>query len=120
MDSDTHHTLPQAARLAPKLHALADRGVYFGTSSWKYDGWIGSIYREDRYLERQVRGKLPSLLPTGGHIPEFHGGIESFAGQISAIRSKGERVNMVLVPAQHRPEINESAMTAACRAARAA
>jgi hypothetical protein len=21
-------------------------------SSWKYDGWLGSIYREDRYLTR--------------------------------------------------------------------
>jgi hypothetical protein len=31
---------------------LADRGGYFGTSSWKYDGWLGSIYREDRYLTR--------------------------------------------------------------------
>jgi uncharacterized protein YecE (DUF72 family) len=43
---------PQAARLAPKLRALADRGVYFGTSSWKYDGWLGSIYRQERYITR--------------------------------------------------------------------
>ncbi len=32
----------QAARMAANLRALADRGVYFGTSSWKYDGWVGS------------------------------------------------------------------------------
>jgi uncharacterized protein YecE (DUF72 family) len=31
---------------------LAGRGIYFGTSSWKYDRWLGSIYREDRYLTR--------------------------------------------------------------------
>jgi uncharacterized protein YecE (DUF72 family) len=31
---------------------LADRCVYFGTSSWKYDGWLGSIYSQDRYLTR--------------------------------------------------------------------
>ncbi len=43
---------PQAARLAPKLRALADRGVYFGTSSWKYEGWLGSIYSRDRYITR--------------------------------------------------------------------
>jgi uncharacterized protein YecE (DUF72 family) len=43
---------PQAARLAPKLRALADRGVYFGTSSWKYEGWLGSIYSTDRYATR--------------------------------------------------------------------
>jgi uncharacterized protein YecE (DUF72 family) len=46
---------PQAARLAPKLRALAGEGIYFGTSSWKYEGWLGSIYSEDRY---RTRGKL--------------------------------------------------------------
>jgi uncharacterized protein YecE (DUF72 family) len=46
---------PQAARLKPKLHALADEGIYFGTSSWKYEGWLGSVYSENRY---QTRGKL--------------------------------------------------------------
>lgn len=46
---------PQAARLAPKLRAWADRGVYFGTSSWKYEGWLGSIYSPERYT---TRGKL--------------------------------------------------------------
>ena len=46
---------PQAARLAPKLRALAEQGVYFGTSSWKYEGWLGSIYRPERYF---TRGKL--------------------------------------------------------------
>jgi uncharacterized protein YecE (DUF72 family) len=45
----------QAARLAPKLRALAGQGIYFGTSSWKYEGWLGSIYSPDRYT---VRGKL--------------------------------------------------------------
>jgi uncharacterized protein YecE (DUF72 family) len=31
---------------------LASDGVYFGTSSWKYDGWLGSIYSPDRYITR--------------------------------------------------------------------
>ena len=26
--------------------------MYFGTSSWKYDGWLGCIYRQDRYRTR--------------------------------------------------------------------
>ena len=43
---------PQAARLAPRLHALAEQGVYFGTSSWKYEGWLGSIYDAERYVTR--------------------------------------------------------------------
>lgn len=43
---------PQAARLAPRLRALAERGIYLGTSSWKYPGWIGTIYNADRYTAR--------------------------------------------------------------------
>ena len=42
----------QASRLGPKLHALAERNIFFGTSSWKYEGWLGSIYSRDRYLTR--------------------------------------------------------------------
>lgn len=43
---------PQAARLAPRLQALAREGLYFGTSSWKYEGWVGSIYASERYTTR--------------------------------------------------------------------
>jgi uncharacterized protein YecE (DUF72 family) len=38
--------------LARRLSALAREGVLIGTSSWKYDGWIGQIYTRDRYLSR--------------------------------------------------------------------
>jgi len=49
---DTVERHPQAGRLAPALRSWADRGVFFGTSSWKYAGWVGSIYSQDRYLTR--------------------------------------------------------------------
>jgi uncharacterized protein YecE (DUF72 family) len=52
---DADDTPPLAARLAPTLRSLAERGVYFGTSSWKYEGWLDSIYTRERYL---TRGKL--------------------------------------------------------------
>lgn len=38
--------------LAGRLAALAQRGIYVGTSSWKYDGWLGSIYTPERYFTR--------------------------------------------------------------------
>lgn len=38
--------------LAERLHALAREGVYFGTSSWKYPGWLGSIYKPEHYFTR--------------------------------------------------------------------
>ena len=50
-DADDHP--PLAARLAPALRDLAARGISFGTSSWKYEGWLGSIYTPERYLTRK-------------------------------------------------------------------
>lgn len=41
--------------LAAGVAQLAAQGIYIGTSSWKYEGWLGLIYNEDRY---RTRGKL--------------------------------------------------------------
>ena len=38
--------------LKPRLDALAASNVFIGTSSWKYPGWCGQIYDEQRYLTR--------------------------------------------------------------------
>jgi uncharacterized protein YecE (DUF72 family) len=35
-----------------KAAELASRGVFIGTSSWKYAGWRGLLYEEDRYVWR--------------------------------------------------------------------
>jgi uncharacterized protein YecE (DUF72 family) len=32
------------------LATLAEQGVFLGTSSWKYPGWLGQLYTEDRYV----------------------------------------------------------------------
>jgi uncharacterized protein YecE (DUF72 family) len=45
----------QAAALAGKLKRLGEQGIYLGTSSWKYEGWLGQIYTPERYL---VRGRF--------------------------------------------------------------
>jgi uncharacterized protein YecE (DUF72 family) len=34
-----------------RLAALASNGIYLGTSSWRYEGWLGSIYDDQRYLK---------------------------------------------------------------------
>ncbi len=44
-----------AGALRQRLAELAAANIYAGTSSWKYDGWIGQLYHADRYL---TRGKL--------------------------------------------------------------
>ena len=39
-------------RLRDRLSALARENIFIGTSSWKYQGWMGQIYSRDRYLTR--------------------------------------------------------------------
>ena len=39
-------------RLAAPLRTLAQRGIWIGTSSWKYPGWLGGIYTPERYAAR--------------------------------------------------------------------
>ena len=43
---------PPRTSLGEKLAALASKKIFIGTSSWKYEGWIGQIYTHDRYLAR--------------------------------------------------------------------
>jgi uncharacterized protein YecE (DUF72 family) len=49
--------LPEYERtpLGLKLASLASHGVFIGTSSWKYPGWLGQVYTETRYM---VRGRF--------------------------------------------------------------
>lgn len=39
-------------QLKPHLAELARAGVFIGTSSWKYPGWLGQLYERDRYVWR--------------------------------------------------------------------
>jgi uncharacterized protein YecE (DUF72 family) len=48
----TSSSFPRA-ELAAALRRLADlHGIFIGTSSWKYPGWVGTLYDEQRYLYR--------------------------------------------------------------------
>ncbi len=42
----------QRQRLKERLAALSAQNVLIGTSSWKYEGWIGQIYSRNRYTTR--------------------------------------------------------------------
>lgn len=44
--------LAGAKPLADRLRGLAERGVFLGTSSWKYPGWLGRVYAASRYKTR--------------------------------------------------------------------
>ena len=84
---DSDEPPPLAARLRPILRAWADRGVYFGTSSWKYEGWLGSIYprsspadaERPHSAEAPVRSVLSADEPEVGLVNQGSG-IEGVAG----------------------------------------
>jgi len=40
------------ASLAQRLQELRGENIWIGTSSWKYEGWLGQIYSRERYLSR--------------------------------------------------------------------
>lgn len=42
-------------KMKQKAAALAAKGVFIGTSSWKYEGWFGQLYTPARY---EYRGKV--------------------------------------------------------------
>jgi len=41
--------MPLKRQLAARLHELAKAHLYIGSSSWKYEGWLGSVYQSERY-----------------------------------------------------------------------
>jgi uncharacterized protein YecE (DUF72 family) len=43
------------APLRERLGELASRNIFVGTSSWKYEGWLGQLYSTVRY---EYRGKI--------------------------------------------------------------
>lgn len=61
-------------RLGRAVERLAGHGVFVGTSSWKYPGWLGQIYDESRYtfrgrfsgtrFERQCLAEYAEVFPS--------------------------------------------------------
>jgi uncharacterized protein YecE (DUF72 family) len=39
-------------RLRDRLATLAAQNIFIGTSSWKYEGWLGQVYSRQRYMTR--------------------------------------------------------------------
>lgn len=51
-----------------QVATLAAKGVFIGTSSWKYPGWVGTLYEEQRYL---TRGKVSKRKVEDNCLPEY-------------------------------------------------
>jgi uncharacterized protein YecE (DUF72 family) len=47
--------MPALSPLRERLGKLASRNIFVGTSSWKYEGWLGQLYSPEGY---EYRGKI--------------------------------------------------------------
>jgi uncharacterized protein YecE (DUF72 family) len=54
--------------LKPRLDALARNNIFLGTSSWKYEGWLGQLYDPERYL---YHGKVAKSRFEAGCLEEY-------------------------------------------------
>ena len=55
-------------KIKQQFGTLAGLGVFIGTSSWKYPGWVGMLYEEQRYL---TRGKVSKRKLEDNCLPEY-------------------------------------------------
>ena len=78
---------PWLDRLRQRLHTWTERGVWFGTSSWKYEGWLGQIYSRDRY---QVRGRFSKPAFERECLEEYAETFPSVCGDFSFYQFYGE------------------------------
>jgi hypothetical protein len=58
--------------LAPALDALRRDNIFLGTSSWKYEGWLGDLYVNNR-LEGNALGTIAAILELLGDTSAFKG-----------------------------------------------
>ena len=75
--------LPGIAPLARRLGDLARRGVFIGTSSWKYPGWLGKVYDPARYA---TRGKIAKTRFDRGCLEEYARVFPAVGGDFSFYR----------------------------------
>ncbi len=59
---------PERQKMMERAAALASKGVFVGTSSWKYPGWCGQIYTSARY---EHKGKLNERLFKASCLKEY-------------------------------------------------
>ncbi|MEP7353040.1 MAG: DUF72 domain-containing protein [Acidobacteriota bacterium] len=66
--------------LGARLRALAAENIWIGTSSWKYEGWLGQIYSRDRYV---TRGKFSHARFEAECLTEFAETFPAVCGDFS-------------------------------------
>ena len=55
-------------QVADRVKELSSQNIYIGTSSWKYEGWLGQLYTPERYT---YRGKVAKSRFEAGCLEEY-------------------------------------------------
>lgn len=67
-NEERRHTSDYVARNRERIRRWASKGVYFGSSSWKYPGWRGQIYtkeyRSKKSFNESALAEYSELFPT--------------------------------------------------------
>ena len=76
-------------KIQQQVAKLANSGVFIGTSSWKYPGWAGMLYEEQRYLRR---GKLSESLLEENCLSEYAQVFKTVGVDFTYYKFPGEQV----------------------------
>ena len=68
------------AGMADALARLVKENIFVGTSSWKYEGWLGQIYTSTNYLSR---GKFSKKLFEAECLREYAGTFPTVCGDFA-------------------------------------
>jgi uncharacterized protein YecE (DUF72 family) len=79
-DSEPEDPPARARSLRQRLQQLAADGIYLGTSSWNYPGWLGQIYDPRRY---SVRGRFAQRKFEQECLAEYAGIFPTVGGDFS-------------------------------------
>ncbi|MEW6058493.1 MAG: DUF72 domain-containing protein, partial [Bdellovibrionota bacterium] len=87
------------ADLGNKLWSLAEEGVYFGSSSWKYESWQGSIYVEEyrskKDFEQNCLKEYSEIFPTvGGDFSFYNWPSEDMLGRAKTLTREGFKIGL--------------------------
>ena len=74
--------------IRPSLERLANCGVFLGTSSWKYPGWLGQLYTAGSY---EYRGRVSKSRFEKHCLEEYARVFPSVCVDASFYRFPGER-----------------------------
>jgi len=74
-------------RLAEGLGAMARENIFIGTSSWKYEGWFGQVYRRSNYL---ARGRYSRRLFEEACLKEYAETFPTVCGDFSFYQFPGQ------------------------------